>query len=136
MKILPVGGELFHVDRETDMKKLVAGFRNFANAPQKALQSRVIYIYICMYIHIYMCIYVYMYIYIYVYIFRHKCKFNKVRIKSKPPGGRRATLSYRDSKRRGAPPLHFDRRRSPSHKQGDLDEERKLQAATCAASYL
>jgi len=30
MKICPVGGELFHADRRTDVKK----FRNFAAAPK------------------------------------------------------------------------------------------------------
>ena len=33
MKIRPVGDELFHADRRTDMKLIVA-FRNFANAPK------------------------------------------------------------------------------------------------------
>jgi len=32
MKIRPVGAELFHADGRTDMTKLVAAFRNFANA--------------------------------------------------------------------------------------------------------
>jgi len=36
--------------------------------------------------------------YVYIYIFRHKYKFKKIRIKSRPPGSRRATLSHRDSK--------------------------------------
>jgi hypothetical protein len=35
MKIRPVGAELFHADGRTDMTKLVAAFRNFANAPGK-----------------------------------------------------------------------------------------------------
>jgi hypothetical protein len=39
MKIHPVGGELFHVDRQTDrrtdMTKLIITFRNFVNAPKK-----------------------------------------------------------------------------------------------------
>jgi len=33
MKIRPVGTELFHADKRTDMKLTVA-FRNFANAPK------------------------------------------------------------------------------------------------------
>ena len=33
MKIRPVGAELFHADRRTDMTKLTITFRNFANAP-------------------------------------------------------------------------------------------------------
>ena len=32
MKIRPVGAELFHADRQTDMTKLIFTFRNFANA--------------------------------------------------------------------------------------------------------
>jgi len=34
MKIRPVGAELFHVERRTDMTKLTVSFRNFANAPK------------------------------------------------------------------------------------------------------
>jgi hypothetical protein len=34
MKIRPVGAELFHADRHTDIKLIVA-FRDFANAPKK-----------------------------------------------------------------------------------------------------
>ena len=34
MKIRPVGGELFHADRRTDVMKLIAAFRNFANTPK------------------------------------------------------------------------------------------------------
>jgi hypothetical protein len=34
MKIRPVGKELFHADRRTDMTKLTVAFRNFANAPK------------------------------------------------------------------------------------------------------
>jgi hypothetical protein len=37
MKIRPVGAELFHADGRTDgrtdMRKLIAAFRNFANGP-------------------------------------------------------------------------------------------------------
>ena len=33
MKILSMAAELFHVDRRTDMTKLLVAFRNFANAP-------------------------------------------------------------------------------------------------------
>jgi hypothetical protein len=33
-KISSVGGELFHVGGRTDMTKLTAAFRNFANAPK------------------------------------------------------------------------------------------------------
>ena len=32
-KIRPVGAELFHVERQTDITKLIVTFRNFANAP-------------------------------------------------------------------------------------------------------
>jgi len=31
MKIRPVGAEMFHVDRETDMMKVIVTFRNSAN---------------------------------------------------------------------------------------------------------
>jgi len=34
MKIRPVGAELFHADRQTDMTKLRDAFHNFANAPK------------------------------------------------------------------------------------------------------
>jgi hypothetical protein len=34
MKVLAVGAELFHVDRWTDMTKLIVAFCNFANAPK------------------------------------------------------------------------------------------------------
>jgi hypothetical protein len=33
MKIRSLGAELLHEDGQTDMKKLIAAFRNFANAP-------------------------------------------------------------------------------------------------------
>jgi len=35
MKIHPVGVELFHVDRWTDMTKLLVTFRDLTNAPKK-----------------------------------------------------------------------------------------------------
>jgi len=34
MKICPVGAELYHVDRQTDMMKLTVAFCNFVNAPK------------------------------------------------------------------------------------------------------
>jgi hypothetical protein len=34
MKIRSVGAELLHEDGQTDMKKLIAAFRNLANAPR------------------------------------------------------------------------------------------------------
>jgi hypothetical protein len=34
MKIRPVGAELFHADRRTDMTKLIVAFRNCANVPK------------------------------------------------------------------------------------------------------
>jgi hypothetical protein len=34
MKIRPMGAELFQVDRQTDMTKLIVTFHNFANAPK------------------------------------------------------------------------------------------------------
>jgi hypothetical protein len=36
MKMRPLGAELFHTDRRTDITKLTATFRNFANAPIQA----------------------------------------------------------------------------------------------------
>ena len=33
-KIRPVGAELFHADRRTDMTKLTVAFRNFAKQPK------------------------------------------------------------------------------------------------------
>jgi hypothetical protein len=38
MKVRPVGAELFHVDRQTDVTKLIVAFRNFANVPKKQLE--------------------------------------------------------------------------------------------------
>jgi hypothetical protein len=35
IKILPVGAELLHADRGTDMKKVIVPFRNFTKAPKK-----------------------------------------------------------------------------------------------------
>jgi len=35
MKICPVGAELFHADRRTDMTKVILAFRNIANAPKE-----------------------------------------------------------------------------------------------------
>ena len=34
MKILPVGAQLFHADRRTDMTKLIVAFGKLANAPE------------------------------------------------------------------------------------------------------
>ena len=34
MKIRPVGAELLHEDRRTDMTKLIVAFRNIAKAPK------------------------------------------------------------------------------------------------------
>ena len=39
MKIRPVGDELFHADRRTDMTKLIVAFRNFASAPKKETKT-------------------------------------------------------------------------------------------------
>jgi hypothetical protein len=33
MKIRPVGAELFHDDKRTDMTKVLVAFRSFANVP-------------------------------------------------------------------------------------------------------
>ena len=35
MKIYIVRAELFHVERQTDMTKVIVASRNFANAPKK-----------------------------------------------------------------------------------------------------
>ena len=35
IKIRPVGAELFHADRRTDVTKLIVAFRDFANSPAK-----------------------------------------------------------------------------------------------------
>ena len=34
IKIRPMGAELFHADRQTDMTKLIVAFHNSANAPK------------------------------------------------------------------------------------------------------
>ena len=34
MKIRPVGAELFHAEGQTDIRKLIVAFRNFATAPR------------------------------------------------------------------------------------------------------
>jgi hypothetical protein len=39
-KIRPVGAELFHADRRTDMTKLIVAFRNVANAPKNGEKYR------------------------------------------------------------------------------------------------
>jgi hypothetical protein len=35
MKMRPVGADLFHADGQTDMTKLIVGFRIFADSPAK-----------------------------------------------------------------------------------------------------
>jgi hypothetical protein len=37
MKIRPVGAQLFHADRQTDVTKLIVAFRNFAKASENVL---------------------------------------------------------------------------------------------------
>jgi len=39
MKIRPLGAELFHTDRQTDMTELVIAYRSFANAPENDTHS-------------------------------------------------------------------------------------------------
>jgi hypothetical protein len=39
MKTRPVRAELFHADGQTDIMKLIAAFRNFANAPSKKVPN-------------------------------------------------------------------------------------------------
>jgi len=43
MKIRLVGAELFHVDRRTDMTKLIVAFRNFAPSPKNLWICRYIF---------------------------------------------------------------------------------------------
>jgi hypothetical protein len=40
IKIRPVGAELFHEDRRTDMTKLMGAVRNFESAPNKVSFDR------------------------------------------------------------------------------------------------
>jgi hypothetical protein len=40
MKIPLVGADLFRADGQTDMKKLILAFRNFANAPKYSQELR------------------------------------------------------------------------------------------------
>jgi hypothetical protein len=39
MKICPMGAEMFHADRWTDMTKLIIALCNFANAPTRPKQE-------------------------------------------------------------------------------------------------
>ena len=41
MIIRPVGAELLHADRRTDIMKLIVAFRNFANAPKKKERGKI-----------------------------------------------------------------------------------------------
>jgi len=36
MKIRPIGAELFHANRQTDMMKLIVAFRNITKAPENS----------------------------------------------------------------------------------------------------
>jgi len=40
MEVLPVGAELFNVDRQTDMTRLIVVFRDFTNAYKKDSESK------------------------------------------------------------------------------------------------
>jgi hypothetical protein len=42
MKILPVGAELFRVDRRTDMANLKVGFRNFPSRSKNLRKNAII----------------------------------------------------------------------------------------------
>ena len=44
IKICPLGAELFHAGRQTDMTTLIVAFRNFANAPKKLTNINDFYI--------------------------------------------------------------------------------------------
>jgi hypothetical protein len=39
IKIRPIGAELFHTEGRTDRTKLIVAVRNFANAPENAVES-------------------------------------------------------------------------------------------------
>ena len=41
MKICPLGIELFHADRRTDMAKRIVAFHHFAKAPETACTSKI-----------------------------------------------------------------------------------------------
>jgi hypothetical protein len=41
MKIRPVEADFFHADRGTNMRELIAAFRNFANAPKTHSEQRI-----------------------------------------------------------------------------------------------
>jgi hypothetical protein len=41
MEVLPVGDELFHADRQTDMTKLIFAFSISANAPKNSRDSTI-----------------------------------------------------------------------------------------------
>jgi len=40
MKIRPVGADMFHADRRTDMTKLIVTLHNYANAPKNSVLRR------------------------------------------------------------------------------------------------
>jgi hypothetical protein len=44
MKIRPLGAELFHAVRRTDMTKLVVAFPSFANAPKRTTYLKIKYV--------------------------------------------------------------------------------------------
>jgi hypothetical protein len=44
MKICPMGAELFHVDRRTDMMKLIVAIRNFADMPKSYISYKYVLI--------------------------------------------------------------------------------------------
>jgi len=43
MKIRPVGIEFFHADGQIDMAKLTVAFRNFANSPEKSMNTKCVF---------------------------------------------------------------------------------------------
>ena len=43
MKIRPLGAELFHANRRTELMQLIVAFRNFANAPKMFMDLHVKY---------------------------------------------------------------------------------------------
>ena len=46
MQIRPMGADLFHAKRLTDMTKRIAAFRNFANAPKNAVLIKFMFFFV------------------------------------------------------------------------------------------
>jgi hypothetical protein len=50
MKICPVRAELFYAEGQTDMKKLVVAYRNFAEVPKTKQEWANVCMYVCIYV--------------------------------------------------------------------------------------